>query len=111
MRLDDVFARAHEAEVRLTGQLVRHEHEEESALQQRDAEEPRHEAQVRVVLEDIADGIGGRHRVHDGAREGLGGDPQVLVVQKVDGVPFAGDENVEDVHDMRSVRDDDFGLN
>lgn len=49
--------------------------------------------------------------MHDGAREGWCGAPEVLVIQKIDGVPSARDENIKNVHYMTSVRDDYSCLN
>lgn len=38
--------------------------------------------------------------------EALGGDPEVVVVEERDGVPFARQQDMQHVHDVRAVGDD-----
>lgn len=49
-----------------------------------------------------------------GVLEGWCGDPAVVVVQKVDRIPFPSDEDVENVHYVGAIRDDylslDYGI-
>lgn len=99
----DGLAGFHDARARFHLQLVGDQQQQEAALQQVHAEEERHELEPRVVLEDVVDRLGGRHGVPGGVDEGLRGDPEVVVVEERDRVPFAREEDVEDVHYVRAV--------
>ena len=110
MGLDNILTSPNNLLIRLARQLLRRKQEQEPTLQQINAEEKRHIAQIRVVLEDVGDGLGGGDGVGHCVLEGRGADPEVVVVEEVDRVPFAGDEDVQDMHDVGAVGDDDFGL-
>ena len=45
-----------------------------------------------------------------GCLESRSGDPEIVVVKKIYGVPFPVDEDMEDVHYVGTVGGDDFGL-
>lgn len=110
MRLDNVFTRAYHVRIRLPRQLLRRQQKQETALQQADTEEPRHETQIRIVFKDVGDCFGGGDGVGHGCLEGRGGDPEIVVVEKVYGIPFSVYKNMEDVHYVGTVGGDDFGL-
>lgn len=53
------------------------------------AEEKGHEFETGVVFEDGFDGFGCGDSVAGGGDEGLGGDPEVVIVEESYWVPFA----------------------
>lgn len=70
-------------------QLIRNEKEQKASLQQVDAEEERHEFQPRIILEDVVDGFSSTYRMSRSIHKALRGDPQVVVVEKGNRVPFS----------------------
>lgn len=73
-------------------------------MEQVDAEQVRHEGQLRVELEDLADGLRRRDGVRCAAIEPRARNPVVVVVQHRYRVPFPVQEDVQHVQDMRRVR-------
>ena len=63
VRTNDRLASFDDAGTGLALQFVCDEQKQETALQQVNAEEERHEAEVGIVLQDIVDGLGGRDSV------------------------------------------------
>lgn len=110
MRPHNRLTSPHDTRTRLAAQLIRNQQEQETALQEINAKEEGHVAQIRVVVENLVDGLGSGHGVAGGGDEGLRGDPEVCVVEERDGVPFAVDEDVQGVHEVRAVGEDGLGL-
>jgi hypothetical protein len=92
-------------------QLIRNEKQEERALEEVDAEEEGHELQTRVVFENAVDGFGGADGVVGCRDEALAGDPKIIVIQQIDGIPLPGEQDVKHVHDVSAVGHDNLGLN
>ena len=72
MRTNNRLASFHNAGTGFALQLVCDEQEQETALQQVDAEEERHEAEVGIVLQDIVDGFSSRDCMRGRRDESLG---------------------------------------
>lgn len=87
------------------GHAVREEQQDEAAVEEVDAEQVRHEVELRVEFDDVRDGLGGGDGVGCAFGEAWGGDPVVVVVEHLDGVPAAVQQDVEDVEDEGAVRD------
>lgn len=109
-RPDNHLTRLQDPLARLLLQPIDNKQQQEAALQQLNAKEIRHEAHVGVVAQDLLDGLGGAERVGGRGREGRRGGPEVFVLEEGDGVPFADEEDVEDVDDVRGVGDDGLGV-
>lgn len=110
MRTDDGLAGLDDTGGGFELKLVGDEKEEEGALEEVDAEEEGHELEAGVELENVADGLSSGHGVTSGGDEALAADPEIVVVEEVDGIPLAGEEDVEDMHDVCPVGHDDAGL-
>ena len=91
-------------------EFVGDKEQQEAALQQVDSKEERHEAEVRVVIEDVIDSLGGSYGMRRGGDEALRGDPEVVVIEQRDRIPFAVQQDMQGVHEMCTVGDDDLGL-
>lgn len=110
MGAHDGFTGTGDAGAGLELQLVGYQQQQERSLQQVDAEIEGHELEARVVLEYSANSLGRGDGVAGGGDEAGRADPQVVVVQQADGVPFSDQEDVQDVHDMCAIGGDDGGL-
>ena len=86
---DDGLARFDDGRAGFVLEFVGDKEQQEAALQQVDSKEERHEAEVRVVIEDVIDSLGGSYGMRRGGDEALRGDPEVVVVEQRDRVPFA----------------------
>ena len=107
---DDGLARFDDGRAGFVLEFVGDKEQQEAALQQVDSKEEWHEAEVRVVIEDVIDSLGGSYGMRRGGDEALRGDPEVVVVEQRDRVPFAVQQDVQGVHEMGTVSDDDLGL-
>ena len=58
----------------------------------------------------MVDSLGSTNRVARRVDEALRRDPQVVVVEQRDRIPLAREQDVQHVHDVRAVRDDDARL-
>ena len=74
-------------------------------MEEIDTKEVRHERELRVKSEYIRHSLGGSDGVRCALCEAGCCDPVVVVVEHTDGVPFAMDEDVEDVQDESAVGD------
>lgn len=105
VRPDDSLARQLDALVRPdAGHAVREQQQYKAPVEQVDAEQVRHEGQLRVELEDLADGLRRRDGVRRAAVEPCARDPVVVVVQHRYRVPLAVQEHVQHVQDVCRVR-------
>ena len=97
---DDRFASLDYVWTRFSLQLVRNQEQQERSLEQVDAKEEGHELKARVEIEDVADGLCRVDGVAGGRDEALRADPEVVIVQQVDRIPLAREQNVQHVHDV-----------
>lgn len=105
MRPHNSLARQLDALVRThAGHAVREQQQDKTPVQQINSEQVRHEGQLRVELEDLADGLRRRDGMRRTAVESRARDPVVVVVQHRDGVPLAVEQHVQHVQDVRRVR-------
>lgn len=95
---------------RLALKLVCNKQQQKASLQEVDSKQPRHERDVRIAVEYLVDRFGSRDRMPRSSEEGLARDPEVVVVKQRDGIPFAVEEDVERVHEVRAVSDDRLRL-
>lgn len=105
MCADNRLARAHYTRACFALQFVRRQQQQKTALQEVDPEEERHEAEIRVVFQNVCRSFRRADRVPHRRDERLGRDPEVVVVQEIDRIPLASQQNVKDMHDVRPVGD------
>ena len=110
MRSDNRLTSLHHARRRLQLQFIRNQQQQERPLQQINPKEKGHEFEAGVKFQNVADCFSCGDGVPCRGDEALTADPQIVVIEEVDGVPFAGEEDVQDVHDVGPVGHDNAGL-
>lgn len=86
---------------------IREEQEDKTPMQKVYAKKVGHKGEFRIEAEDVGDGLGGFDGVGCALGEARGCYPVVLVVKHAYSVPFAVEEDVEDVKDEGAVSDDE----
>ena len=81
VRTNDRLASFDDSRAGFVLEFIGNEEQQETALQQVDPEEERHEAEVGIILQDVINGQGGRYSVRGGGDKALRGYPEVVVVE------------------------------
>jgi hypothetical protein len=110
VRTDDDFTCSDDVRLCLCLQLVCDEEQEKGGLQEVDSEEPGHEGEIWIVVENGIDGFGSTDGVVVCVEEGWGLDPVVCIIEKGDRIPFTIQEDVQGMHEVRAVRNDNLGV-
>lgn len=109
-RADHHFARVEDALPRLFLESLHDQQKKKTALEELDAKEIGHEADIGVVAENLVDRVGRIQGMGDGRGKGRGRGPKVLVLDERDGIPLADQENVQYMHQIGCVRDDGLSM-
>lgn len=91
-------------------ELVGDQEQQKAALKKIHSEEEGHMLKPWIILKNGLDGFCSADSVACRIDESLRGDPMIAIVEEGDGIPFAGKKYMQNVHNMRSVSDDDLCL-